>query len=79
MNRIKVHNCYLGNEKADKLARNSAYNIIVNFSIDPLFTEVKRPLNKKLMEDWDKDWSADNSFRRTNIFYPTVHKGKAKV
>ena len=34
--------------------------------------------NEKLIEDWDKEWSLDNSCRTTKIFYPTVLKGKAK-
>ena len=78
MNWIRAHNNYRGNERADELARNSVYHNIVHFSIEPPFTEVKTRLNKNLMEDWDKEWSLDNSCRVTKILYPTVHKGKAK-
>ena len=55
-----MHN-YLGNERADKLARNFAYHNIVNFSIEPPFREVKTQVNQELMKDWDREWSLENN------------------
>lgn len=78
INWIKAHNNYSGNERADELARNSVYHNIVNFNIEPPFSEIKANLNQKLMEEWDEEWQNEDSCRLTKIFYPTMHKGKAK-
>ena len=73
LNWIKAHNNYTGNERADKLALNSAYHNIVNFSIDPPFSTVKKFLNNMLTTECDKEWGKDDTCRMTKLFYPTVH------
>ena len=78
LNWIKAHNNYTGNKRADELARNAAYHNIVNFSIAPPFSVVKSRLNQRIVEEWNDEWCRDESCRMTKIFYPTVHKGKAK-
>ena len=78
LNWIKAHNNYYGNERADELARNAAYHNVVNFNIEPPFSEIKMQQGLSLTEEWNKEWADDKACRMTKIFYPTTHKGKAK-
>ena len=78
LNWIKAQNNFEGNERADELARNSAYHNVVNFSIDPPFTAVKSHLTETLITEWNKEWDEDETCRMTKLFYPTMHKDKAK-
>ena len=78
LNWIKANNNYLGNKRADELARNAAYHNIVNFSIDPPFSVIKSNLNQAITKEWETEWGRENSCRMAKIFYPGVHKGKAK-
>ena len=78
LNWIKAHNNYTGNKRADELARNAAYHNVVNFNIEPPFSEIKMQLSLSLTEEWNEEWTKDSSCRMTNIFYPTTHKGKSK-
>ena len=75
LNWIKAHNNYPGNERADELAQNAIYHNIVNFDADPPFTVLKSKLNENL---WNEEWSNEESCRMAKLFFPTVHKGKAK-
>ena len=78
LNWIKAHNNYTGNERADELARNAVYHNVVNFNIDPPFTEIKNKLNAALTDVWNEEWRLEETCRMSKNFYPTLHKGKAK-
>ena len=75
---IKAHNNYEGNERADELARNATFNAITYWDIAPPFSYLKRNITKAIYDIWDERWANLESCRMTKIFYPTVHKGKAK-
>ena len=77
LNWIKAHNNY-ENERADQLARNSAYHNIVNFSIDPPISTLKTKLNDILITEWNREWESDETCRMTKLFYPSMHKSKAR-
>ena len=78
LNWIKAHLNYTGNERADKLARNAVYHNVVNFNIDPPFTEIRNRLNAALTNVWNEEWRIEESCRMSKIFYPSLHKGKTK-
>ena len=75
---IKAHNNYLGNERADELARNAVYNNIVDFSVDPPHSYFKKSLWEAIYKLWTNRWQDNNSCRMTKIFYPNTHKGKSR-
>ena len=44
LNWVKAHNNYIGNEKANEMARNAVYNNIVFFALDPPHSYFKKQL-----------------------------------
>ena len=75
---IKAHNNYIGNERADELARNATFSAITYWGILPPFSYLKKEICSAIYELWNNRWQTSESYRMTKIFYPTVHKGKAK-
>ena len=76
---IKAHNNYMGNERADELARNAIYNNIVLFNIAPPHSLFKSNLWTAIYDEWTTRWRNETTCRMTKLFYQTPHKGKAKA
>ena len=73
---IKAHYNFMGNERADELARNAVFNNIVLFCTYPPLSFFKRQLWESIYEKWTEAWLEQNTCRMTKVFYPRPHRGK---
>ena len=75
---IKAHDNYMGNERADELARNAVFDNIVLFSAYPSHSYFKSQLRESIYEKWTDIWIKQDTCRVTKIFDPRPHRGKSK-
>ena len=67
-----------GNERADKLARNSVYVSNVFFDIQPPLSLFKKEISNCILKEWTEEWQKNPTCRMTKIFYPNPDRSKAK-
>ena len=67
---IKAHVGYVGNERADQLAREAEKQEDIELYIADSWSHYKNTLWESIGQEWEINWTAEDRFRLTKQFYP---------